>query len=280
MLATLRLVLPILLSMTAVVAIDRAAARRGRQLPGLEVGGAPGWAARRVIGLGALGLALYLGVFAPLGTIGIDHGIDLSQVSVVQLFVLHAVFAVALVLYLGSGLWRPSDSRRARSWREELGVSSASPAREVGLGLASGLLGWGGVILLLSLLAALVVALGGEQALPSSPPPMIVFVAGLPWGLRLLLSLSAGLVEEAFFRGLLQPRIGIIASSVLFVLAHVSYDQPFLLIGVTVLSFGLAVLTRWRRTIWPAVVAHAVFDAIQLLVIIPIALRLLESGGS
>jgi membrane protease YdiL (CAAX protease family) len=278
MLATLRLLLPMLLAIAAVVALDHAAARRGRQLPGLELGGAPGWQARRAVALGALAVALYLGVFAPVAAIGFEPAIDLDQVSVVHLFVLHAIFVVALILYFGAGLWRARGVGRAARWSEELGLETRAPAREIGIGLAAGALGWVAVIALLSVLAGVVVALGGERVLPSEPPPTIVFVAGLPWGLRLGLALSAGLVEEAFFRGLLQPRIGILASSVLFILAHVSYGQPFLLVGVTVLSFGLAALTRWRETIWPAVIAHTLFDAIQLLVIIPLALRVLETG--
>jgi membrane protease YdiL (CAAX protease family) len=286
MLETLRLVLPMVLAVAAVVAIDRSAALRDRQLPGLEPGRAPGWAGRRVLALGVLGFALYLGAFAPLAAIGIDVELDFADVSLGRLFAVHAVFVVALAVYLGAGLApaaRVGVGTRAGApagfW-QELGLATPALGREVGLGLAAGLLGWMVVIALLSALAALVTAFAGEQALPSEPPPMIVWIAGLHWSVRVALSLSAGLVEEAFFRGLLQPRIGIFASSALFVMAHAAYDQPFLLIGVTVLSFGFAALTRWRRTIWPAVVAHTLFDAIQLLVLIPIALRVLESGGA
>ncbi len=35
---------------------------------------------------------------------------------------------------------------------------------------------------------------------------------------------------------------------------------------------------RWRQNVWAAVTAHAVFDAIQLLIVIPAALRFLESS--
>jgi membrane protease YdiL (CAAX protease family) len=46
--------------------------------------------------------------------------------------------------------------------------------------------------------------------------------------------LSAMTVEEAFFRSFLQKRIGLIASTILFALAHFTYGNPLLLIGVTV----------------------------------------------
>lgn len=275
MLAVVRLVLPLLLTIVVVVGIDLATTRRRRQLAGLEPGGAPGWTGRRALALGALGVALYLGVFAPLGSLGLDSEVDFASVPTVQLFALHIVFSVAVAIYLAAGLAPTGDARR---WAAELGLLTPAPGRELSLGLAAGVAGWVVVLVLLSVLAAMVLALGGEQALPSSPPPMIVWVASLHWGVRVALSVSAGLVEEVFFRGLLQPRIGILASSALFVLAHASYDQPFLLIGVTALSFGFAGLTAWRRTIWPAVVAHTLFDAVQLLVLIPAALRLLEAG--
>jgi membrane protease YdiL (CAAX protease family) len=284
MIETARWLGPMALAVAAVIAIDRVTTRRGLQLPGLRAEGPPGWAARRAVGLGALAVALYLGVFAPLGVLGLETEMDYSTVPTSRLFALHAVFAAALALYLGAGLsvveGRRSVGRIARLGARQLGLAAASPAREAGIGLAFGALGWLALIALLSLLAIGAMAAGFERAVPERPPGMIVWLAALPWGVRLGVSLSAGVVEELFFRGLLQPRAGIAASSLLFVLAHASYAQPFLLIGVTLLSFGFAALTRWRRTIWPAIAAHALFDAIQLLVIIPIALGALEAAGA
>jgi membrane protease YdiL (CAAX protease family) len=121
-------------------------------------------------------------------------------------------------------------------------------------------------------------AIGGEGAVPSQPPEVIGLVIALPILVRLLLSISAGVVEELFFRGFLQPRVGVLASSTLFVMAHLSYDQPFLLIGVGLLSLLFASLVIWRQSIWAAISAHAVFDAIQLLIVIPAAMRFLEQA--
>ena len=91
---------------------------------------------------------------------------------------------------------------------------------------------------------------------------------------RLGLALSAGTVEELFFRGLLQPRSGIVFSTALFALAHLSYGQPFLLLGVTLLSVLYAILVRWRQSLWAAMTAHFLFDAIQMLIVIPSVLKL------
>jgi membrane protease YdiL (CAAX protease family) len=86
-------------------------------------------------------------------------------------------------------------------------------------------------------------------------------------------------VEETFFRGFLQPRIGIGLSTCLFAFAHLSYDQPLMLVGITALSLFYGALVRWRRNLWAAIVAHFLFDAIQLLVVIPAILKLLYKGG-
>ncbi len=51
-----------------------------------------------------------------------------------------------------------------------------------------------------------------------------------------------------------------------------------MLVGVTLLSLVFAYIVRWRQSIWAAIVAHAVFDAIQLLFVIPWALRYLPGG--
>jgi membrane protease YdiL (CAAX protease family) len=52
-----------------------------------------------------------------------------------------------------------------------------------------------------------------------------------------------------------------------------------MLVGITLLSLIYAFLTKWRQTIWPAITAHALFDAVQLLVVVPAALRMIEPRG-
>ena len=137
----------------------------------------------------------------------------------------------------------------------------------------------GAVIGALLALVVVLAALGLEGLIPSTPPAAIPWIAGLPVALRVLVSLSAGVVEEAFFRGLLQPRAGVFFSSLCFVLAHLSYQQPFLLVGVTILSLSYAGLVVWRRSVWAAATAHFVFDTVQLLVLIPAALGALPKGS-
>lgn len=76
--------------------------------------------------------------------------------------------------------------------------------------------------------------------------------------------LAAGLFEETFFRGFLQPRIGLLASNVLFGLVHLAYGTILQLAVPVVLGLALGLLYRWTRNLWAPVAAHATYDAIQL----------------
>ena len=172
----------------------------------------------------------------------------------------------------------PTASRSANGFARQLavqlGLVAPDVSREVLIGLLLGICAWFVVLLALFVAALAIYAIGGEKALPK-PSAIVPWIASLPVLVRLMVSLSAGFVEEIFFRGFLQPRIGIALSSGFFALAHLSYGQPFMLLGITLLSLIYAFLVRWRQTIWPAIAAHALFDGVQLLVIIPMAMRLM-----
>lgn len=167
----------------------------------------------------------------------------------------------------------------ARRIAAQLGLLAPSIGREIGLGLLLGIGAWAVVLLAIILIALLLLALGAQDFLPKQPSSLIPFLAGLPFAVRFLLSLSAGVVEEAFFRGFLQPRVGIAVSTILFVLAHAVYGQPFMLVGITLLSLVFAFIVRWRQNIWPAIAAHVLFDAVQLLIIVPQVLKLISPEG-
>lgn len=259
---------------------------QGRELeaPHLRPPDHNGSRSRRLGALLVLALALYVGVFQPASLIGREIEVDVALLRSWQLFWLHAVMVAALFGWFwlgfgrrfgeraepGSSADRPSATRLVR---RQLGLEASRPSIEVGIGLLCGAGAWAGVLAFLAVIGAVVGAVGGEAMLPAEPPPVIVWIAGQSVILRLAVSVSAGCVEEIFFRGFLQPRIGVAASTALFALAHAGYAQPLLLVGVTLLSLVFALLTRWRRNVVAAVVAHTVFDAVQLLFLIPLVLR-------
>ena len=272
---------PALAALTA-VAVDRATAARGLLPPCFREGPAGARrieaAVRRALGTLLLAIVLWIGVFGPLATVGLDVTVDLARVTAPQLFLIHGLLMAAVGGWYLLGFVGPGGSRdHLRSLGSQHGFRTTNPWREIALGAVAGLGAWVVVLALVLLVGVLVWALGAEDVLPQRPPEVIPWIIGLPFFVRVLLSLSAGVAEEVFFRGLLQPRVGITLSTACFVLAHLSYDQPFMLIGITALSVIFALLVRWRQNLWPAIAAHAVFDAVQLLVVIPTLLELLPT---
>jgi membrane protease YdiL (CAAX protease family) len=288
----LRLLGTLVPAIAAAWALDRLCQRKGLLPPGFR---RPG---RRAAAFLLVTFVFWVGIFRPLGELGLEVELDLSKVSAPQLFLLHVLMAAAVLGWFAlgfAGLGRvagaapasgtapaagaapvaapPPSPSFARQLAAQLGLVAANVPREVLIGLLLGVLAWAAVLLVLAIAVA-VWAMSGGRPLPK-PSAIVPWIAALPVAVRLAVSLSAGFVEESFFRGFLQPRVGIVLSSLFFVLAHVSYRQPFMLLGVLLLSMIYALLVRWRQTIWPAIAAHALFDGIQLLVIIPAALRLM-----
>lgn len=233
---------------------------------------------RRILAGLLLFFVFWTSVFAPLTAIGQGEP-DLSQLVWPQLFLLHGLLFVTLAIWYVLAFVGPFD-RRDSSPLVQFGVAGSAPLKEIGIGVAAGVAAWIAVLSILVVVGLLVWRLGGEGVLPQQPPAIVPWIAGLPVFVRLGLSASAGFFEELFFRGFLQPRVGVFLSTVLFVLAHAGYEQPLMLVGVTVLSLVFANLVRWRQSIWAAVAAHAVFDALQLTIVIPKAMEFLQGGAA
>lgn len=295
----LRTLGPVVAALAAVLLFDHMTRRRGLDPPAFRM------PLRRIAGTSLVALSFYVGIFAALGSIGRQGEVDLARLASWQLFTLHGLFALTIAGwwasgYLaagGRGLLPPAGAADGfaagtdaaayvpppvpawRSFAEQLGFATPNLSRELAVGTVAGFAAWLVVLCGVVLFAVALAAVSGEELLPQAPPAVIPWLAARPVLLRLGIAASAGLVEEAFFRGFLQPRIGIVLSTLFFAMAHLSYDQPIMLVGVTLLSLLYSLLTRWRQNIWPAVVAHFLFDAIQLLVVIPAVLQLFQPGA-
>ncbi len=88
----------------------------------------------------------------------------------------------------------------------------------------------------------------------------------LSTGHCLLLALASGVAEEALFRGILQPRLGWVAASLLFGLAHLVPRREFLPWTLTSVAagFGLGALFDATGNLVAPVVAHAFVNAVNL----------------
>lgn len=265
----LRLFVALLLAVAVALAVNR---RDPDGPPGLRVTWR--WAAATTL----LVIVLLVAVFVPVVTADLPQDVDLASLDRWQLLASPTLLlgAAAAWVALAWG-WGPAGFGRAGDWIGALGLRAKQPRRELAVGLVAGVGAWAAVLLFMLVLGlVLMITGGGTMPGGNEPSPLVVWLAGLPIAWRIALSLAAGLCEELFFRGLLQRRIGIAASTAIFVLGHVSYGAPMMLVGLTLLSSIYAFLVRWRGSIWAAVVAHAIFDAIQLLVVIPAALAALE----
>lgn len=270
----LRFALPVVAGAACAWWIDRSMATRGLLPPGFA-GTSPVAVRRRVLAMVLLALFLWLGVFAAAGQIGLPSRveIDFERLSPLNLFLMHGILVATLAAWMVLGYWRCGHDADTVIMTQ-LGLRTRpgqTIPTEIGIGLGAGVVLWGGVLTLVMLSALIVGAVGGFENLPNEAPEMVLWMGSLPVFLRLMVSLSAGVVEEVFFRGFLMPRAGFVTSNVLFVLAHINYEQPFMLLGVALLSVGFSYLTIWRGNIWPAIAAHFLFDAIQLLILVPTA---------
>ncbi|MGI9254882.1 MAG: CPBP family intramembrane glutamic endopeptidase [Thermomicrobiales bacterium] len=83
-----------------------------------------------------------------------------------------------------------------------------------------------------------------------------------------LLGLSAGVGEEAIFRGALQPRLGIVLTSVAFALMHGGqYGLNFSIVGLFLVSVVLGLTRKYGNTT-AAIIAHALYDTLQVLALV------------
>lgn len=195
---------------------------------------------------------------------------QLAKTPFFSLFALHAILLIFL-----AGWWLLSGRPNLREYFN----IQRQPAGEVLMtGIAVGVGGWIFTLLTAACVAMILKNVGMLPEQPE-PPAMIGWMAALPIWKKALIVLSAMTVEELFFRSWLQKRVGLIASTLLFALAHFTYGQPLLLIGVTIISLVIGVTFYRTKNVVPGIIAHGVFDAIQLFVIVPLAVRMMGISG-
>lgn len=237
----------------------------------------PSWG-RRGAALVLLWLVLALCVFYPTVSPGDAAEIDPETLSFASIFTGQFILAAFLAVWW----WLAHPQPLVRFLRLENWSRS-----DIGFGVTVGAVGWVCAILASATVAALLVALGygptgGEQealAAPFAVPPLLIWLAELPVWRKLVVVAIAMTAEEAFYRAFLQTRVGWVLSSALFALSHSSYGLPTLTASVFAVSLAIGWALRVRGTLVPCVVAHGVFDAVQLLVVMPLAIDHLQRIG-
>jgi membrane protease YdiL (CAAX protease family) len=218
---------------------------------------------RKVAALTLLFLVLVSTVILPAGETGIS--IDTSRLSFGGVFLVQGLLTAFLALWwLLAG--RPP-------LREFLALTSERPLAEAGTGVCLGLIGWV-LTLLVGLAFALVFRLFNLPA-PQAAPPLVQWIAQLSIAKKLVIVVCAMTVEELHFRAFLQRRLGAVPASILFLLAHAGYGEPFFFVGLVAITVVLAAAFQRTGSVWAPMLAHGTFNAVQLFIFLPEAMKLL-----
>jgi membrane protease YdiL (CAAX protease family) len=224
---------------------------------------------RQVVAATLLAVVLLLTVAIPFAG-GLAGGEPQTKhLTIVSLFAVHAVLALFLLCYY--------LLTRQQILVEFLRLRSSRPIADLASGLWIGLAGW--ALTVCVLLVVVVVwlflrrrglAVGGSAGEVS---PTILWLATRPLPVRIGIVVSAMVVEELFFRSFLQTRVGPVAATLMFTAAHGAYGQPLVLVGILVISTVLSIAFAIYGNVLPCIIAHGTFDAIQMFVLIPLALK-------
>ena len=219
---------------------------------------------RRVLAYLVLAVTLGLTAILPLSHVGQPPpDALLDRISLPELFLGHALLATCLLLWWALAGFRPPGAF--------LHLRLDRPLAQLRTGLVAGVGGWAITMLAMTVTGTLLglgrEVPGGEQA---EIPDLVRAIVELPVLTRVLLVCSAGFFEEVFFRSFLQARSGLLLSTLLFTASHATYGMPFMLVGVFTVSVVLGRTFARRGDVVPCIVAHALFDAIQLFVVLPV----------
>lgn len=150
-----------------------------------------------------------------------------------------------------------------RSPLAALGLRRDGLPRALILGAATAI----GVILALLVVGAAMQAMGivpdeNERALEIAQGARLA--GSLALG-ALALAVGTSVTEEIFFRGFLQPRIGLVAQAVIFGLAHLSYLHVVEILVTFTLGLLFGILYLRTRNLWAPIAGHFTFNLVMLL---------------
>lgn len=203
--------------------------------------------------LGALGLFL-ANSLAPMAGQPPDAGL-IPSVGILELLIQAAAFVAIAYIAAGFPYWR--DLREAT---ERLGIV-VPDGRTIGIAI---------VATFACFVVAAIAGLASQQFDPELSESLNEVVDQMtaqvqnPLG-AVILGASAGIGEEAIFRGALQPRFGLIIPSLLFTMLHgPQYGFNVALLGLFGVSVILGLERKYVNTT-AAMITHALYNALQVL---------------
>lgn len=163
--------------------------------------------------------------------------------------------------------------RRRQPW-----ASVGLTRRGWGVGVVMGLVATGAAYLLIGA-ALMVMTLINPTVMEQMNRNATNLITALPPMSPLtmaILSVTIGFYEELLFRGFLMTRLrrcvggwvpAVVLSTALFTFLHASVQLGPALVFISLLSLVLSVVTIWRRSLAPAIVAHSAFDFSQFMLL-------------
>ncbi|HVM45002.1 MAG TPA: type II CAAX endopeptidase family protein [Candidatus Thermoplasmatota archaeon] len=141
---------------------------------------------------------------------------------------------------------------------ERLGLHSRNAMRALLVGFASAL----AVLVVIAVISAAIEGLEvdvpeNERALEIARSVTVLGAIGIAVG--------ASVSEEVFFRGFLQPRIGLLGQAVLFSLAHLTYLNVLQVVVTFVLALLFGIIYRSTGNLLAPMAAHFLFNLLMLL---------------
>jgi len=225
---------------------------------------------RFALALLLLAAILAIVVWGPAVSPGEAAEVDPETLWFPQIFIGHVLIVIFLQCWWMLG-W-PLPLRRF------LRLEGAT-IQDVTFGVAVGFVGWILALTASSIVTGVLYLIGWQPEATGSGgdllqvPAVMIWLTDLPIWRKLIVVAVAMTVEEAFYRGFLQPRVGWIVSSLMFALSHAGYGMPNLLASVLMISLVVGWAFRRTGNIVPCIVAHGVFDAVQLLIVMPFAVE-------
>jgi membrane protease YdiL (CAAX protease family) len=126
------------------------------------------------------------------------------------------------------------------------------------------LLGFGAALLfLLGLMALSVLIAASGLTLPENERALAIAQSVTLAG-ALAIAVVSSVSEEIFFRGFLQPRIGLVAQAVVFALAHLSYANVLEVVVTFSLALVFGLMYRRTGSLWGPIGAHFLFNLVML----------------
>ena len=139
----------------------------------------------------------------------------------------------------------------------ELGLSlKGLTVRNLAIGVAIFL-----AILALGVVFGVVSSVTGIQF----PTNVDVLLAGMPVYFLAFASLVAPINEEILFRGFLVGRIGIILSSLVFAILHLSYSSISEFVAALLFGLIAAIVFKRTKSLYPCILAHVLINVLAII---------------